>query len=343
MCSMSEKTYNVTLIEGDGIGPEVAAAAVRVLEAAGACIEWDRQEIGVAAREQYGVLLPGQALASIQKNGVALKGPVTTPSAEGYPSLNVTVRKSLDLYACLRPVKSLPGARSLYQDVDLVVVRENTEDLYAGLELEVVPGVVQSVKVITRAASTRIARFAFEYAKAHGRKLVTAVHKANIMKLSDGLFLNCCRGVAKEYPQIEYTEMIVDAACHHLVLKPGRFDVLVMENLYGDIISDLAAGLVGGLGLVPGANLGENCAVFEATHGSWPEGAGKGLANPTAFILTSAMMMRHLGEDMIADRIESAIGDTYLDGGTLTSDQGGSASTTEFTDQVMRCLSGVPA
>ena len=343
MCTMSEKTYNITLIEGDGIGPEVAAAAVRVLEAAGACIEWDRQEIGVAAREQYGVLLPGQALASIQKNGVALKGPVTTPSAEGYPSLNVTVRKSLDLYACLRPVKSLPGTRSLYQDVDLVVVRENTEDLYAGLELEIVPGVVQSVKVITRAASTRIARFAFEYAKAHGRKLVTAVHKANIMKLSDGLFLNCCRGVAKEYPQIEYTEMIVDAACHHLVLKPGRFDVLVMENLYGDIISDLAAGLVGGLGLVPGANLGENCAVFEATHGSWPEGAGKGLANPTAFILTSAMMMRHLGEDVIADRIECAIRDVYVDGGCLTSDQGGSASTTEFTDQVIRSLSGVPA
>ncbi len=336
---MSNNRYSVTLIEGDGIGPEVAESAVRVLEAAGARIDWDRQEIGLAARERHGVLLPGTTLASVQKNGVALKGPVTTPSVEGYPSLNVTVRKSLDLYACLRPVKSLPGVRSLHQDVDLVVVRENTEDLYAGVEHEVVPGIVQSVKVITRAASTRIARFAFEYAEAHGRKLVTAVHKANIMKLSDGLFLDCCRDVAREFPDIEYTEMIVDAACQHLVLHPSRFDVLVMENLYGDIISDLAAGLVGGLGMVPGANLGENCAVFEATHGSWPEAAGKGLANPTALILTSSMMMRHLGENGIADRIEGALRDAYVDGGSLTPDRGGSASTTEFTDQVVRCLS----
>lgn len=335
---MSSNEYSVTLIEGDGIGPEVAESAVRVLEAAGARINWDRQEIGLAARERHGVLLPGPVLASIQKNGIALKGPVTTPSAEGYPSLNVTLRKSLDLYACLRPVKTLPGARSLYRDIDLVVVRENTEDLYAGVEHEVVPGIVQSVKVVTRAASTRIARFAFEYAEARGRKLVTAVHKANIMKLSDGLFLECCREVAAEHPNIRYAEMIVDAACQHLVLHPERFDVLVMENLYGDIISDLTAGLVGGLGMVPGANLGENCAVFEATHGSWPEAAGKGLANPTAFILTSIMMMKYLGEKDIAERIEGALRAAYADGGCLTPDQGGSASTTEFTDQIIRCF-----
>ena len=336
---MSNNAYNVTLIEGDGIGPEVTESAVRVLEAAGARIEWDRQDIGLAARERHGVLLPGSVLASIQKNGVALKGPVTTPSVEGYPSLNVTLRKSLDLYACIRPVKTLPGVKGLYEDINLVVVRENTEDLYAGVEHEVVPGVVQSVKVITRAASTRIARFAFEFAEARGRNLVTAVHKANIMKLSDGLFLECCREVAAEHPNIEYTEMIVDAACQHLVLHPERFNVLVMENLYGDIISDLAAGLVGGLGMVPGANFGENCAVFEPTHGSWPEAAGKGLANPTALILSSVMMMRHLGEMELAERIEAAIRAAYMDGKNLTADQGGSASTSEFTDQVIRCLS----
>ena len=335
---MSNSRYSVTLIEGDGIGPEVAESTERVLEAAGARIDWDRQEIGVAAKEKHGVLLPGPVLASIQNNGVALKGPVTTPSAEGYPSLNVTLRKSLDLFACLRPVKSLPGVQSLHRDVDLVVVRENTEDLYAGVEHEVVPGIVQSVKVVTRTASTRIAQFAFEFAASNGRSLVTAVHKANIMKLSDGLFLECCREVAVQYPNIEYREMIVDAACQHLVLHPARFDVLVMENLYGDIVSDLTAGLVGGLGMVPGANLGDNCAVFEATHGSWPEAAGKGLANPTALILTSAMMMRHLGESEIADRIEGALTAAYVDGRSLTPDLGGSASTTEFTDQVIRCL-----
>ena len=336
---MSKSAYSVTLIEGDGIGPEVTAAAVRVLEAAGARIDWDRQDIGLAARERHGVLLPGPVLASIQRNGVALKGPVTTPSVEGYPSLNVTLRKSLDLYACIRPVRTLPGVKSLYEDINLVVVRENTEDLYAGVEHEVVPGIVQSVKVITRAASTRIAKFAFEFAETRGRNLVTAVHKANIMKLSDGLFLECCREVAAEYPNIEYAEMIVDAACQHLVLHPERFNVLVMENLYGDIISDLTAGLVGGLGLVPGANFGVDCAVFEATHGSWPEAAGKGLANPTALILTSVMMMRHLGDFETAARIEGALRDAYEDGSALTRDVGGSASTTEFTDQVIRCLS----
>ena len=335
---MSSSTYSVTLIEGDGIGPEVTESAVRVLEAAGARISWDRQEIGVAAKERHGVLLPGPVLASIQNNGVALKGPVTTQSAEGYPSLNVTLRKSLDLYACIRPVRTLPGVKSLYDDINLVVVRENTEDLYAGVEHEVVPGIVQSVKVITRTASTRIARFAFEFAETRGRNLVTAVHKANIMKLSDGLFLQCCREVAAEYPNIEYTEMIVDAACQHLVLHPERFNVLVMENLYGDIISDLTAGLVGGLGMVPGANFGENCAVFEPTHGSWPEAAGKGIANPTALILSSVMMMRHLGEMETAERIEGALRAAYLDGRSLTPDQGGSASTAEFTDQVIRCL-----
>ena len=335
---MGNGNYSVTLIEGDGIGPEVAAAALRVLDAAGASIDWDVQPIGVAAREQYGVLLPGQALASITTNGIALKGPVTTPNVEGYPSLNVTLRKSLDLYACLRPVKTLPGVKSLYTDIDLVVVRENTEDLYAGVEHEVVPGIVQSVKVITRAASTRIAKFAFEYAKAEGRSKVTAVHKANIMKLSDGLFLECCREVSEQYPDIEYNENIVDAACQHLVLDPGRFDVLVMENLYGDIISDLTAGLVGGLGMVPGANLGDGIAVFEATHGSWPEGAGKGIANPTAFILSACLMMRHLGEDAVADGIENALHDAYRKGENLTPDVGGAASTMEFAEQVVRCM-----
>ena len=336
---MTAETYNVTLIEGDGIGPEVVGAARKVIEAAGVSIEWDTQVVGLKAQEQVGSLLPDEALESIRRNRVALKGPITTPGSEGYPSLNVAIRQRLDLFACLRPVKSLKGVRSLYSNVDLVVVRENTEDLYAGKEHEVVPGVVESLKIITRVASTRIARFAFQYAHDNGRSKITAVHKANVMKLSDGLFLDCCRLVAKDYPDIEYEEVIVDAACQHLVMNPARFDVLLMENLYGDIISDLSAGLVGGLGLVPGANLGYGCAVFEATHGSWPEAAGKDIANPTALILTSAMMLRHLGEVEAADMVEGAVGRTLAEGRVMTQDLEGNASTTEYTQRVIECLS----
>ena len=336
---MTAETYNVTLIEGDGIGPEVVGAARKVIEAAGVSIEWDVQVVGLKAQEQVGSLLPDEALESIRRNRVALKGPITTPGSEGYPSLNVAIRQRLDLFACLRPVKSLKGVRSLYSNVDLVVVRENTEDLYAGKEHEVVPGVVESMKIITRVASTRIARFAFQYASDNSRRKITAVHKANVMKLSDGLFLDCCRLVAKDYPDIEYEEVIVDAACQHLVMNPARFDVLLMENLYGDIISGLSAGLVGGLGLVPGANLGYECAVFEATHGSWPEAAGKDIANPTALILTSAMMLRHLGEAEAADMVEGAVGRVLAEGRVLTQDLGGNASTTAYTQRVIECLS----
>ena len=336
---MANKPYKITLIEGDGIGPEVAGAARKVIAAAGVPIGWDIQYLGIEAQNRFGTLLPDETLESIRRNQVALKGPITTPGSEGYPSLNVAIRQQLDLYACLRPVKSFPGVRSVHSDVDLVVVRENTEDLYAGHEHEVVPGVIESLKLITRSASTRIARFAFKYAKDNGRKKVTSVHKANIMKLSDGLFLDCCRQVAKEYPFIEYGEMIVDSTCQHLVLNPKQFDVLLMENLYGDIISDLCAGLVGGLGLVPGANLGDTIAVFEATHGSWPEATGKDIANPTALILTGAMMLRHIEEGEVADRIESAVCCVLAEGRVRTGDLGGTASTTEYTEQIIEHLS----
>jgi isocitrate dehydrogenase (NAD+) len=327
--------HRVTLIEGDGIGPEVVEAMVRVVEAAGAEIEWETALVGERARETYGDALPRETLDAIRRNGVGIKGPTTTPIGEGIPSLNVRLRKELDLYACLRPVHSLPGVRALYDDVDLVVVRENTEDLYAGIEHEIVPGVVESLKVITRAASLRIARFAFEYAIHEGRDRVTAVHKANIMKLSDGLFLDCCREMAAQYPKTRYDEVIVDNACQQLVMRPQQFSVLVMPNLYGDIISDLAAGLVGGLGVVPGANIGDGCALFEAVHGSWPQAAGKGIANPTAMIRTGGMMLRHLGEAAIADRVEQAVGAALQEGSVRTQDLGGTASTQEFTEAVL--------
>jgi isocitrate dehydrogenase (NAD+) len=329
--SASGTPARVTLIPGDGIGPEVAAATVDLLRAAGAAIEWIEQAAKPIIARRREEVESDPLVRSLLDTRVGLKGPITTPVAEGHPSINVALRKALDLYANFRPVKKLPGIETPFPDIDLIVVRENTESLYAGLEHTVVPGVVESLKIITAAASTRIARFAFEYARKFGRKLVTGVHKANIMKLSDGLFLECLRTVAKDYPEITYREVIVDNCCMQLVMRPQQFDVLLLENLYGDIISDLAAGLVGGLGLVPGANLGEKCAVFEAVHGSAPDIAGKKLANPTALILSAVLMLRHLGQDAVADRVERAIHQVYAERRHLTRDVGGSASTDEFT------------
>jgi isocitrate dehydrogenase (NAD+) len=329
----------VTLIPGDGIGPEVAAATVDLLDAAGAGIEWlelKAQPIVGRRREE---IEADPLVHSLLETRVGLKGPITTPVAEGHPSINVALRKALDLYANFRPVRKLPGIETPFPDVDLIVVRENTESLYAGLEHTVVPGVVESLKIITAAASTRIARFAFDYARKSGRKLVTGVHKANIMKLSDGLFLECLRTVAKEYPEITYREVIVDNCCMQLVMRPQQFDVLLLENLYGDIISDLAAGLVGGLGLVPGANLGEKCALFEAVHGSAPDIAGRKQANPTALMLSAVLMLRHLQQEDVADRVERAIHRVYSDKAHLTRDVGGSASTIEFTEAIIGGLS----
>ena len=330
--------HRVTLIPGDGIGPEVSAAVERIIEAAGVAIEWERFDVGHRAQESSGSTLPDEVVESIRRNGVALKGPVTTEIGTGFTSVNVRLRKALDLYANLRPVKKLPGVDSPFGDVDLVVVRENTEDLYAGIEHEVVPGVVESLKIITEKGSTRIAAFAFDYARAAGRKKVTAIHKANIMKKSDGLFLDCFRRVAAGYPDIGHDEMIVDTACMKLVMNPRQFDVLVMENLYGDIISDLAAGLVGGLGVVPGANLGEKVALFEAVHGTAPDIAGKNLANPTALLLSAVMMLRHIGEDAAATRIEAALHKVLGEREKTTVDLGGRATTTEFTDAVIARL-----
>src|SRR5262245_3065472 len=331
-------THTVTLLPGDGIGPEVTDAVFRILDASGVSIEWDRHVVGVAAFERTGSALPTEVIESIRRTKVALKGPVTTPMAEGFTRVNVGLRKSLDLYANLRPVRSLAGVPSKFPDVDLVIVRENTEDLYAGLEHEVVPGVVESLKIITERASTRIARFAFTYARGHARKKVTAIHKANIMKLGDGLFLESVRRVAREFTDIAYDERIVDAACMHLVLNPAQFDVLVMPNLYGDIVSDLCAGLVGGLGVVGAANLGEEIGVFEAVHGSAPDIAGQNIANPTALLLSAVLMLRHIGEAAAASRIMSGLGRVLLDGSTRTRDLGGRASTTEFSDAICRAI-----
>src|SRR3954463_13197100 len=301
-------SQTITLIPGDGIGPEVTEAVVRIFKVAQVDLEWERHDAGVTAFKRYGQSLPPALLDSIRRTRVALKGPVTTPIAEGFTSVNVGLRKALDLYANLRPVKNLPGVASRFTDVDLIIVRENTEDLYAGLEHEVVPGVVESLKIITEKASTRIARFAFEYARNAGRKKVTAIHKANIMKLSDGLFLNCARAVSHEHVDIPYDERIVDAACMHLVMHPEKMDVLVLPNLYGDIVSDLCAGLVGGLGVVPGANIGADSAVFEAVHGSAPDITDKNLANPTALLLSALMMLEHIGETEKGERIRAALG-----------------------------------
>ena len=331
-------THTITLIPGDGIGPEVTEAVLSILTAAGVSIQWEAHLAGVLALERTGQTLPIELIDSIRRNTVALKGPVATPIGTGFTSVNVGLRKALDLYANLRPVANLPGVESRFQDVDLIIVRENTEDLYAGLEHTVVPGVVESLKIITERASTRIARFAFEHARRHGRRRVTAIHKANIMKQSDGLFLESARRVARDHADITYDERIVDAACMQLVMKPSQFDVLLLPNLYGDIVSDLCAGLVGGLGVVGAANLGADAAVFEAVHGSAPDIAGKNLANPTALLLSALMMLRHIDERAAADRIERALAKVLTARQIRTRDLGGSASTTEFAEAVSRAL-----
>ncbi len=327
-------SYPVTLIPGDGIGPEVTEAACRVVEATGVDFEWDVQQAGGAVLEEQGIALPEATLESIRKNGVALKGPVTTPVGKGFRSVNVELRQELRLYANYRPARSLPGIESRFEDVDLIVIRENTEGLYSGLEHEVIPGVIESLRVVTFEASERIVRFAFETARHYGRKKVTAVHKANILKMSDGLFLDVARLVARDYPDIELEEYIVDATAMRLVMHPQSFDVLVMENLFGDIISDLTSGLVGGLGVAPSANIGTSCAVFEAVHGSAPDIAGQGIANPTALILSAALMLRHLKQLEEADAVESAICSVLSEKKSVTGDLGGNASTQEFADAV---------
>ena len=324
----------VTLLPGDGIGPEITAAVTTILEAAGAGLAWERHDAGEESIKVSGMPLSPATLASIRRTKVCLKGPITTPVGTGFKSVNVTLRQTLDLYANLRPVKNVPGVAARYGDLDLVIVRENTESLYSGIEHVVVPGVVESIKVITEKASTRIARFAFEYARAHGRRKITIVHKANIMKLSDGLFLESCRNVAANYPDIEVNDVIVDAACMKLVMNPKQFDMLLLDNLYGDIISDLASGLVGGLGVTPGANLGETCAVFESVHGSAPDIAGKGIANPTALLLSAVMMLRHLGDEACALRVEKALFAALEQGTARTRDIGGTATTLQFTGAV---------
>jgi isocitrate dehydrogenase (NAD+) len=332
--------YKITLIPGDGIGPEVADATVRVLEATGVPIEWERVELTASIIEKSGTSLPPHVLESIERTSVGLKGPVTTPIAGGFKSVNVAIRKQLDLFANVRPVFTLPGLKTRFEDVniDMVIFRENTEDLYSGLEHEVVKDVVESLKIITRYASMRIANYAFAYARKNNRRKITAVHKANIMKLSDGLFIRCCREVATQYPDIAYNELIVDNASMQLVMRPETFDVLLLPNLYGDIVSDLAAGLVGGLGVVPGANMGEKQAVFEAVHGSAPDIAGHGVANPTALMSSAILMLRHLGEGAAADRLQRAIMATYAEATHLTRDVGGHSGTVEFTDAVIRHL-----
>jgi len=336
--------YRITLIPGDGIGPEVTAAVVRILKVSGVAIDWDIHDAGVAAVAKTGQTLPQTLLDSIVANRVALKGPVTTPVGEGFTSVNVGLRKALELYANLRPVYNLPGVPSRFQQVDLVIVRENTEDLYAGLEHQILPGVVESLKIITAVASERIGVFAFNHARTYGRKMVTAVHKANIMKLSDGLFLDSVRKISHDYADIKYEERIVDAACMQLVMKPERFDVIVLPNLYGDIVSDLGAGLSGGLGMAPGANIGTEGAIFEATHGSAPKYKGQNKVNPTALMLSGVLMLRHLGETDAADRLERAVEAVLAEGKDVTYDLRpgknpvGAAGTREMADAIIRHL-----
>jgi isocitrate dehydrogenase (NAD+) len=330
--------HKVTLIAGEGIGPEVASATRRILEASGVLIDWEEIAGRTDSSSDQGQVINQAAVESVRRNHVALKGPMATAIAGGAPSVNVALRKTLDLYANLRPVKNLPGVSSRYDNIDIVLVRENTEDLYSGLEHEVVPGVVESIKIITERASTRIARFAFEYARKFGRKKIHAIHKANIMKLSDGLFLKSIRAVAEHHKEIEYKEMIVDNACMQMVLNPQQFDMLLLPNLYGDVMSDLAAGLVGGLGVVPSANIGDESAMFEAVHGTAPDIAGKGLANPTALLMSSILMLDHLGERSAARRIESALEKVYREGKNHTKDLGGHTTTQQFTDALIAAI-----
>jgi isocitrate dehydrogenase (NAD+) len=332
--------HKVTLIPGEGIGPEVAAATCRILEASGVQVDWEEIEGRTDKATVEGQLVNQAAVESVRRNRVALKGPMATAIASGAPSVNVALRKTLDLYANLRPVKNLPGVKSHFENVDLILVRENTEDLYSGLEHEVVPGVVESLKIITEKASTRIARFAFEYARRHGRKKIHAIHKANIMKLSDGLFLRSVRTVAAQFPEIDYKELIVDNACMQIVMDPLQFDMLLLPNLYGDVMSDLAAGLVGGLGVVPSANIGDESALFEAVHGTAPDIAGKGLANPTALLMSALLMLEHLGERTAARRISTALEKIYRDGKHTTRDVGGPAGTNEFAEAVIAAMKG---
>src|SRR5579875_204135 len=331
-------SLRVTLIPGDGVGPEVTSAAVRVLEAAGVHVDWDVQEAGAEALKKRGTAIPESLLNSLRRTRLALKGPWETQVGQGYRSINVYLRKTFNLYANLRPIRSFEGVQSPFRDVDLVVIRESTEDLYAGIEHQVTPGVVESVKVITARASTRIARFAFEFARRNGRRSVTAIHKANIMKLSDGLFLKCARRVAAEYKDIQYNERIVDAACMRLVTEPSEFDVLLLENLYGDIVSDLCAGLVGGLGMVPGANYGDRGAIFEAVHGTAPDIAGKGVANPIAAILSGALMVEYLGHHEAAERIRTAVAQVLKARRVRTPDLGGKARTDEVAEAIIRAM-----
>jgi isocitrate dehydrogenase (NAD+) len=328
--------HTIALIPGDGIGPEVTQPTLEIIKAAGVNIEWETHLAGAEALRKHGTTIPKALIDSFKKNKVALKGPVTTPVGEGFASVNVELRQTFDLYANLRPIKNLPGVKARYQNVDLIVVRENTEGLYSGIEHEVVPGVVESLKIITEKASTRIAKFAFNYARSNRRKKVAAVHKANIMKMSDGLFLQCAKQVAPRYPEIGFSDVIVDNACLQLVLDPLKFDVLLMENLYGDIVSDLAAGLVGGLGVVPGANLGDGHALFETVHGSAPDIKGKGLANPTAMILAAVMMLKRISERKAANRIRSALEKVLIKGDSLTPDLGGSATTKKFAEAIIK-------
>lgn len=330
--------HKVTLIPGDGIGSEVTAAAVRILEATGVKFEWESFAAGADAFAKYHEYIPKELIESIERTHVALKGPVTTPIGGGFSSINVQLRQRFELFCNFRPIRNLPGVTTRYPGVDLIIIRENTEGLYSGIEHEVVPGVVESIKIITEKASTRISRWAFEYARKFGRKKVHAIHKANIMKLSDGLFIRCSRNVSKEYPEISYGEHIVDNTCMQLVTNPYQYDMLLMENLYGDIVSDLCAAFVGGLGLVPGANIGNECAIFEAVHGSAPDIAGKGIANPTAVVRSAILMLRHLDEQEAANKVKYAVHSAYREGKHITRDMGGTASTGEFTDAVIAAM-----
>ncbi len=335
---MSSRAHCVVLIPGDGIGPEVTEAALRIVEAAGVAVEWERVEAGASVVAKYGTPVPDAVLNAVRDRGVALKGPLTTPVGGGFKSANVLLRQSLDLYACVRPARSIPGLDTPFRDVDIVLVRENTEGLYSGLEHRVAPGIVESLKIVTEHACNRISRYAFEFAERAGRRLVTAVHKANIMKLSDGLFLECARRVAQQHPGIEYAEIIIDNCAMQLVRNPAQFDVLLLENLYGDILSDLCAGLVGGLGVVPGSNVGDRCTVFEAVHGSAPDLAGKRLANPAAMMLSAAQMLRHLGESRAAHAVEVAVHAALADPARRTRDVGGDADLDTFTQAVIEQL-----
>jgi len=328
--------HKITLIPGDGIGPEVTKPTLEIIKAAGVKIEWETYLAGAEALKKHGTTIPKQLMDSFERNRVALKGPVTTPVGEGFTSVNVALRQTFHLYANLRPIKNLPGVKARYQGIDLIVVRENTEGLYSGIEHEVIPGVVESLKIMTEKACTKISKFAFDFARRNGRKKVAAVHKANIMKMSDGLFLDCARKVAASYKTIGFSDVIVDNACLQLVINPWQFDVLLMENLYGDILSDLAAGLVGGLGVVPGANLGDNHALFEAVHGSAPDIKGKNIANPSAMIQAAIMMLRHLSEKAAANRISLALERVLMRGEVLTPDLGGTATTKKFADAIIR-------